>query len=813
MTTAGGGSNMDIGDDYVATRLSIDVPTEGIQNLRELTEGIDRFRTALEAAARADADMTRYIDQMAEASKRAAETQANLNQHLSVFASMQARAQGGGGGVAGVPYGTAQAPFAGMTAGTGATPTPPGSRMPSPSDVVYQLNNAATRTPREYLNMQAARGGVPQGMTIAPESISALADKIAEREHVAGQQASRTGGGGPPKTPPPHRGGATDPFDQFQQRTSAATGLASSVMNEIGGSQGLPFGQLALQGVNYARKRMMDRSSKSAASSSGEGDPAAGDPEGGGGSDSGDPSGIGGGLKAAGFAGGALTAVLGAFGLIQKGGAMVQGWRDIAGQRGGSAGEGFQLSMGARQLAMDPTISTDQARQIKQALLSEGYANASGEGADNIQDLMVKAIKDWGMSVPEFVQATKALGRFSLMGADAFGGYMAEIKELSKTGYQSQQDIRREVVGNANQMIAQGVSPNMAYQQSIGASQLFADDPLLAGGISASTTTQTGFFERLYGGPGGTPADVPAGLNPALIGQWLQENGKGVEAKTNSLMKIAKQAQMAMGDHTKDPAKGSPEMAKRMNAQYMFFQLGQKMAGPGDTDLQDFEHAKGLYDKLVWGGQSAEQIVQDTKKRTDEATKSQRETGSRPQGYGGSPTGSGRWRPSSQAYGSSALDRVLGAYGGDASQVEVMTPSGPQSLDTTNKDQIDKLGSGEYKWRHKGDTGAGMTLGDLPSDMGSGFSTDHPDKSGRAGAETEGYGGTGSYNSSRGGGLKGQMQIGLSDEAKRLLTVMGPNPVPLTPNQEAANAGQGNAQANNPPPGDAPNTGRWRPRG
>lgn len=796
------------GDDYVAQRLSIDVPTQSIQGVRELTEAVERYRTTLEAATRAEADITRYIDQMAEAQKRAAESQYNLNQHLSVFASLSARVGGGGatGGVAGVPYGTFQQPFQGTTAGMGGTPgTPPGARMPNPSDVAYQLQQMPGVSQRGYLNFQAQRGGVPPGTVIAPESISALADKIAEREKALGAQAGKTGPPGQPKAPPAHHTAGADPYDQFQQRAGAATGLASSVMNEIGAGQGLGFGNLALQGINYARKRL-----GAGGGGGGKGGPPSTD-ENGEPTESSDPDGGQGGMsglaKGMGAAGGILTSALAAFGLIQKGGAMVQGWRNIASARGGAGGEGFDVSMHARGLAMDPMISTDQARQVYQALLSEGYTDASGNGGDNVRDLMVQAIKDWNMSIPEFVAASRMTQKFTEMSTQAFGGYMSEMRNLSKTGWQSQQDIQRRVIGNASQLVAQGVSPNIAMQDAMGANQIFASDPVLAGGITSNTTSQTGFYERMYGGAGGGPIPGLEGLDPEMIGPYLNESGQGTEAKMNVYMTLAKRAQAARRDYTAKPIKGSPQDKARWNAWNLFFKLA-KPASAGDPAVADFNSARHLYDQLIWGGQSVQDIIKDADKRQDDATSEQRKTIEEQPGYGGSPGTSGRWRPNAKVYGNQILDRVLGAYGGDASQIEVMTPNGAQQLDVSNKDQIDKLGSGEYKWRHRGDTGPGITMSRTPDDMGSGFSTDTPNESGRAGAETSGVAGTGKFNSGKAGGLQGQMQIGLTDEAKKLLTVMGPNPVPLTPNDVAANSGQGTAQVNNPPPGNAP-IGIW----
>jgi hypothetical protein len=196
----------------------------------------------------------------------------------------------------------------------------------------------------------------------------------------------------------------------------------------------------------------------------------------------------------------------------------------------------------------------------------------------------------------------------------------------------------------------------------------------------------------------------------------------------------------------------------------------------------------------------------DQKRALDRATEPQRKVTERDPGYGGAPGAKGPWgqRRGPHAYGNQVLDRILAAYGNDANQVEVIGPDGkPQKLDTTNQDQINKLASGEYKWRHKGDTGGGITMANTPEEMGSGFSTDHPDKSGRAAAEASGTAGYGSGGSSS-SGVRGNVQIDLTDQAKQLLQVVGPNPTPLTPNQIAANAGRGTAADNNPPPGDAP---------
>ena len=176
MTTGGGGSGMDFGDDYVAARLSIDIPTEGVSGLRELNTEIERFHTAMEAAIRSD--MTGYLDRMADAAKNAAEMQTNLTQQLSIFLSMQGHPGGGAPAIHGagvppgpIPNGGLPTPgggpgYPGMYGGqnfqpySGATPMGGGmmpgmmpgmlgmmgaARPPAASDVAFQLGRIRPR--------------------------------------------------------------------------------------------------------------------------------------------------------------------------------------------------------------------------------------------------------------------------------------------------------------------------------------------------------------------------------------------------------------------------------------------------------------------------------------------------------------------------------------------------------------------------------------------------------------------------------------------------------------------------------------------
>ena len=78
--TQGGGFTS--GEDFVAARVSIDVPTEGIQSLREMSQAIDRFRTATESAGRSSASFVGYIQQLIQAGNQATEVHRNLAAQL-----------------------------------------------------------------------------------------------------------------------------------------------------------------------------------------------------------------------------------------------------------------------------------------------------------------------------------------------------------------------------------------------------------------------------------------------------------------------------------------------------------------------------------------------------------------------------------------------------------------------------------------------------------------------------------------------------------------------------------------------------------
>ena len=803
---AGGGGGFIEGDDYVALRLNLDIPTEAVNGVQTITKEVEKYQVAMEAAIRAEADMASYADKMAESIKKASEAQDTMTEQLKTYLQLSGKITAQGHGQSsGVPQGPHQQPWEPGTAGTGAAPVPPGARMPSPSDVVYQLGDRAGKTHADaasYLNMQHQRGGVPDTISISPESIKSLANQIADRETALNKQADHTKhpGSAPqrPSHPSSRHPSPSDPFDQFQHRVEGFGGLANQVMNEIGGGGGM--GHMALQGLNYARKKLEERAAKTDADSSG-----GGDNEGSGNPDS-DTSqkGMGGIAKALGIGGGIGAAALAAFGLVEKGGQMVQGWRNIASTRGGGAGEGFQLEMKQRTMAMDPMLTTEQTREIMQATLSNGYADASGNGpqAGEITNYLKNNIKNYNMSVSESMELLKLTAHTTKVSVTELNGALYTLQQMSKGGSQSQQELQRQFRERWGQLESQGVDEKAAMASALQATGVFFDNPQLAGSFASTTFSGAmGAEEGVFGGPGGTPmTDMPSGLLPGNYGVYNENVGRGNEAQINVLQHYAESAKAA-GPDTSGGKGDLKTNSGWLNATLIFWQNIQHLLS-GDSPYRSRTMANRLYNQLAWGmDMNGKPLPKDPKEIVAQANEKTRKykhdliktpghgvTGFTIPGIGAFPFGGEGIVP--DKYTTQAENDIIKVFGQGG--IEVKGPNGKwEDLDPANQAQAEGIANDKYKWRRKGvDTGEGITIDDTPSGINSDFKTDDPENPAGLGS------------SDKSGDSKSEVTGTLTIKIDRDGNVSAPSSVPLTANNDAANKGAGDAQVNDPPIGD-----------
>lgn len=608
-------SGMSYGDDYVSARLSVDVPEGSVQSIRELTTEIDRYRTSMEAAIHAEADMSRYLGEMAAAASRAAEAQATLVQQMQNAVVSAQR-------MSGVPYGSFQQPFTPGMPGMGMSMPTGGMypvRPPSMTDVSNQIGRMPSQNPSEYLNMQAQRGAITAQDTInlSPQTIQQLAQRIADRESVAADQLQKTDQNINVHTP-----GESGPgTESVAQRVQRASGLAGRVINELGpaGSAG-SMGAMAARGLKWAAGRMAKGAPgrpgppppPSESPAPAEGEPGGGSPAESvatppqGDQEPGADKGIGGmGLAGTlGKLGGVIAGATAIFGLIQKGGATIQGARNIASMRGGAAGEGFQVEARAKILAMNPFISQDQARQVYQAAMSEGYAGASGAGADNVIDFMTHNLTTMNISVADSAKMLRSTiigdgkgDKNSVAGSvTMLQQELDTIRTLSREGVMSQPDYRRAVMGVQSTLTGQGASPQAAAQAAMVLTQAGSEDQALKGemataGEEMGSTDRGQMLLRLWGGQ-----QIPPGLMPGEEAEYLTEEGKYPEAVEGVLKHFAQIA----GQRDNGTRIG------HLNAINMFFKLTNRLY---PQTVPDRATARNLYEKL-----SGKSMVQEAER-------------------------------------------------------------------------------------------------------------------------------------------------------------------------------------------------------
>lgn len=786
--TSGG---FETGSDYVAAKVSIDVDGQGISSLREMSQEIDRLRTATEAGARSSASFTSYIQQMAAAAKQATESHRDLTSAMERSSEMQSRGAASSGSSSQALTSTRLAPggfvdaFAGMGAGMG------GSRSPSPTDVQAQIDPTRQLDPRKYLNAQAGRYNLQSGdLPSSPGQADwgSHANRVAERDRAVGSQQRAT-------SPAQEAGGG-----QSGQGGSGGDGggsgghlgnyggygrLASNIANEMrpgGGSWG-GVGRALQGGMQGLAKHLSGAASGTGADTA----IAAAD----GGAEAAEGMGIGSLLKGGGIAGGVA---LGGLAALQKGGAMYQGYKNMGLIRGQGAGAGLGDEAAIRTMALNPFLSTEQSRQIIMAGLTEGY---SGKQFDSVTEYMASNLKNMNISVSDSVQQLRKNVNEGGQSIASLAGAMGALKGMSQTGAMSMPDM----VANYNQttagLISGGASGDVASQQALQGMGVFGDDQVLKGAFNQSQAAlgqgpMGGAIMRAFGG-----ANVPPGLDPEATSMWMSDHGGSTGQATGAVyQKIYKMA-------FNSPLSKKPGSPQSYNALVLFKRL-LGMYDPQNPAAQSLDAARDLANKLSNGANPFKEGVDKQKAVTSEVDGPQSLAGDFGGGLENLGTGledagkmfaagltgndeafknaradsmnsnaTANYNMSAEA-SSPVMNNVVGQLG--ANNVEIMDGGKAGAL-TGSKQQMADLASGKLKWRQKGSTGEGYSLDQTPP--------------------------TGNL---PGGGSGGGMNVAFTP-AQVQITVKSDgsasvSPNPLSLNAQAVNQGYGSSTLNNPAQGN-----------
>jgi hypothetical protein len=482
-----------------------------------------------------------------------------------------------------------------------------------------------------------------------------------------------------------------------------------------------------------------------------------------------------------------------AYGAYKKIGGEIQRYRALGQIRGGGFGEGFGYEMQARIMALNPFITTEQSRQIIQSALTQGY---TGKEFDTVTAFMASNLKDMNMSVAEqqkLLQAGVHNSNESISGlTQNMTQAFATMKALSQTGYNTLPQREAAFAAVVPGALAGGMAPKEAIQLGTMVGQEFAGEPGMgdmAARIQSGIQNKpfAGLFLQQHGGPGGTPINVPGavGGDPGSILESMTADQRE-NATWNSIKAIA--------DASHDNV--------------MLFQL--QMRTLLGIDLNRAEARKLMNDaKLVGTGSDKDPLKAAQQVRDKDAQA--RRAGKIAQGRRalqdkmGGPFGLGgigglgranisisdedalRYAEKQGFTGQSeSLDieqNLMQAFSGRA--FEVGSGNDWKPFDPTNAGMLQDLKSGKIRVREQGGTGQGSKLSDIPGAT---------DRSGGPGSG-DGRGGT------KPSGLSGELKITVHPaNMRQVLNV--PNYVPITSNEQAANAGYGTATKNNAPPGD-----------
>lgn len=803
-----GGSGFTQGDDFVAARVSIDVPSEGIQSLRELSQGIDRFRTSVEQSARSAGTYLQYVQQITQAANMAAEAHRNLAAGIERTGGMQQQAGGAPGGAANAlplsrsaPQGYVD-PWAGMGVGMGGqrSATTPQNVHPGNSDAYQQGTIDPTRQldPRKYINAQAGRYRVlPSDFTspseMAPVDLDSVAGRVEQRDRVQRQQEQSSGN-------TMLRSAGESLFGGM------GGGLARNVFNEMlpGKGSALGMGNLAMRGLQMAG-RMSGAAGPGASGVATAAEANA--------TDAITAEGMLGGLgRMAGPVGIGLAGV----GALEKGGAMYQGYKNLGSIRGGGAAEGFGSEMQMRGLALNPFLSNEQSRQIIMAGLTEGY---SGKTFDTVTQFMASNLKDMNMQVSESVGL---LRKNVVEGGQSVAGLatsLGVIKEMSKSGVMSMPDILSSVEATSASGVNAGMSGGQATELGMINSQVWNDPSTraLKGTFapladSILNNPAGGAALRVWGG-----ANVPGGIPPDQMRAYLSAHGgaKAVAGATSQMIgNLVKQA-------FRSPASRDKNSPAYFQAMSLFMRLLKQYA-PGSPQSQDENLAMQTVDQYLSGADP----VADAQKRVSDATSSVQGSPSLLDNIGdlgnmavsgagvgldmanpitiGTSLFSGKlgndWQDFNKDaqtehynFGAEAQNPVLGKVAGmyGPNNIELVGKDGNAQSLNGSRGQVEAFSKGDLNWRRKGESGGGMSA---TQTLPSGGRVDD----GRGGAPSQT-----SVNFS-----PASVQISIDNNGK---ATASPNPVQLTPNQQGAMSGADGATMNNPPPGDGYGyyRGRW----
>ncbi len=585
MTSPTEGGSFDYTDDSVIAKVSIDVPSQAITDINQLSESMAAMREQLKSVAEAQGQWLDFLNQMP---KTLGETNSAIKEQITLL-ERQNYLQGESGGPfttsssggsqgtgSGGGYSTAAQPGnpqpwqMGVTPGTGVNP-------PSPQQIQERSARMGAEDPALEANVQSARG-VAFNPALLGMAASAVARRFGLGKPASGavkpnQPADRDAdkppdigmGGVPMSADDPSSPG--DPNDDDTDDGKKNTILAQLVNDFKGGKNGraarmgqtllgAASGRLIGGGAAAAGGSMLGGIAKSIMSN-----------------------------KSARTAGALGLGAL-AFNKAQDLGEKYTEFQQLGSVQGGDAMTGMKYEAQARIMALNPFITTQQARQAMQMALKEGFR---GDNYDTVQSFMVENFKELGISMGQSMDLMKASVK-GLSEGDSQAGVKKDLdetlntmKELSAEGGLSFPERVNQLQELKEQMAAQGFSPENANRTALGLQEGYGDSMALRESIG-----------NISGQVSGSPMLMTLAAQKA-----------GITGVLPNALPLAMDAAGMDGDEILESA--ASQVAQMVSGHGIYINrvagFQTLMLQYGVSEMEDIQKAKALYDKVTGGGE------------------------------------------------------------------------------------------------------------------------------------------------------------------------------------------------------------------
>lgn len=518
------GDSFEYNDDSVVARVSVDIPTQAVTDIAQLTSAMGAMRTELEAIARAQSSWLDYLQQMptiVEQSNQALRNQITLMERMSYlqgeigptgrsdggpsFTGEAAGGGGAGGGGQAGGYSTAapsgyQNPFEGMAAGMGAR-TAGGAEaemagIGSSIDPRTQANMAAARglpvnpavlgtvvsTVGGYLGMKGSNGG---GLGEGDEGADSQSPQQGNSERTAGKPSNKN-----------QRGQSVDAPSQDEPAapTEDSSPMRQAYNEIMAGIKSGAGGNMLGKGIKFL-------------------------------------AGGGAGARAARGAGIAAAGLVAAH-QVQNIGEDITEYQQLGSVRGGDYATGIKMEIENRIRALDPFVNLPQTREAMQAAYGAGFM---GKDVDEVQSMAITNFKELGISM----QDTARMMQSALVGSNKkdegsvlrtrteLDAVLNTMKELSADGGASFPERQQQLAKALGTLVSMGMDPATVERGQLQLQEGYGDERALAGtigGISQSVmssptlTTIAGQRLGITGVPGALPAKfAKAGVTDAQV--------------------------------------------------------------------------------------------------------------------------------------------------------------------------------------------------------------------------------------------------------------------------------------------------------